>query len=250
MKLLNEKRYDELYPLMCDFLKPEDIMAYSNVFEIISLFTGGKLTTKEIFTSYDFLSDLVQNKHPEIAILSDEKESIPAAVRAMEGLDETRWRLTMEEKEAFAYCIRTCELYVICDAKTYTIHSCIIEFDSFEKIKTRYEEEKKHHPEEFVREDNKSIGKFGFSPDNPVRATSIMAGEFYLRKLRYNGTPVTFKRIGSTAGGTDGIQDLYELYYLSERGKVQKCKIYVDPYAFEDSTEAPEGFTLCPVSYS
>ena len=117
MNLLNPKRYDDVNQLLQErgiALQEEDRRCVANTFEIISSFVHGKLTTAEIFSAYDLLSDVMKNDRPDIVAYVKKEDRIRVAVRLMEELAETKGKLTEDEKIAFAFCIMTGECTQFC----------------------------------------------------------------------------------------------------------------------------------------
>lgn len=84
-------------------------------------------------------------------------------------------------------------------------------------------------------------GEFGLCVDNPVPTVCVNGSNVYLSRLRRNGSPVEFRRLGSTSTPvTVGNVDIYQ---LSQAG-TDLAKIYICPYHRKDSKIAPVGFRL------
>ena len=85
-------------------------------------------------------------------------------------------------------------------------------------------------------------GEFGYTPDNPVPTTDILATEKYLNCLRNSdGQPLKFRRIGSFASkATDFPVDGYRVNPAQD-GE-QPIVLYFSPYHLRCSRLAPRGF--------
>jgi|688.fasta_scaffold672740_1 hypothetical protein len=84
-------------------------------------------------------------------------------------------------------------------------------------------------------------GEFGLVVDNPIPTVCIKGSDVYLSRLRHQGKPVEFTRVGSASSTvTKGSIDVYE---LSQSGS-QLGRIFICPYHRKDSKKAPKGFAL------
>ena len=77
--------------------------------------------------------------------------------------------------------------------------------------------------------------------DNPVPTVCVNGSDVYLSRLRRNGSPVEFRRLGSAS--TPVIVGNVDIYQLSQAG-TDLAKIYICPYHRKDSKVAPVGFKL------
>lgn len=253
MEIINYKRYEgvkSLFSLHGIELSEKDIALYANVFEIISQFVNGKLTDEEIMTAYDFLSDVVMNRRPDIAIDVPLEDRIRVQVKLMEQMAETKGKLDPEEKMALAYCVCRSECTRVFDEKTNKICNGMVCFDSFERIYQELEYEKKQFPSRFKMEEKRGIfdRSYGYSKENPIQVTSIGASYFYLSQLRYEGKPVIQNRLGSFRNSKGDLIDGYDIF-IEKRGIIKKktikiATLYINAYCKEMPKVAPEGFTL------
>lgn len=251
--MLSEAMYKEVKRLFHENeieMENFEIELYANMFEIISIFTSRKLSVEEIFTSYDFLSDILHNRVPEFAVHVPKEERITVQLRAMELLEETKGKLTMEEKEKYAFCVFFANCVKMYDEKTNTVSSGLTAFTDMESILGEYEFEKETNPArfQFLGEENNVPGEpFGYSINNPVLAVSVGASYDYLNRLYVSENEVSYNRIGSVANPSGGILDRYEITVTAKkilRKSSKKYLIYINPYASRTSTIAPEGFEL------
>lgn len=84
-------------------------------------------------------------------------------------------------------------------------------------------------------------GEFGLVADNLVPTVCVKGSHVYLSRLRHQGKPVEYTRVGSTSSTvTKGQIDMYE---LSQSGS-KLGRVYICPYHRKDSKKAPKGFTL------
>lgn len=249
MELLNEKRYFETKELMIKknvILSDNEYKIYSNVFEIISIFTNGKLTTEEIFIVYDILSDAILNQRPDLVAFVSKEDRIKVQVRLLEELPETKGKLSLDEKIAMAFCIYTGECVRVFDEESNTMKNGIVSFDSFEHINNELEYEKANFPYLFPSTEQQPKGDFAFSVDNAVHATSIGSAENYIRKLKYKGQSISFYREGSCVDNENNIIDCYHLFYIKKKlfknERIDLGIIYINPYCNDMSVNPPKGF--------
>lgn len=253
IQIISNERFEKLKLLFAYHdisLSDNDIALYSNAFEIISQFVNNKLTNEEIFAVYDLLSDVVKNQRPDIVSYVPKEDRIRVQVRLMEELKETKGKLNSDEKIALAFCIYTGECTQVYDKESNSMCNGIVLFDSFEHIKNELEYEKKQFPSIFKIENEKtnSDETYGYTKENPIKATSIDASYFYLSKLRYNGLPVTFHRLGSYGNSRNEIIDGYDIFIekksILRKKTIKVATIYINPYCEEMPKVAPKNFTL------
>lgn len=85
------------------------------------------------------------------------------------------------------------------------------------------------------------FGEFGLTATNPIPTISVYGSDDYLNRLRFNGQPITYDRLGSTSSDvTNGSIDIYP---VSCSGK-SLGSIYICPYHRRNSKKAPKGFTF------
>lgn len=254
MKILNRQRYQILKDLFYQNkinLSDEEIAIYSNVFEIISQFIHNKLSTEELFVVYDYLSDVLQGKKTEIAVSVPKSERIRTQVRLMEEIPETSNKLTLDEKIALAYCVYTGECVQFYDEKHEMICNGNALFDSFEHIRKEFEYERQQFPSIFNCTEsytNEINDDFGFSAENPIGTTSVDASYNYLFRLRYDGKPISYNRLGSLRNSKGDIIDKYDVFFIKKivfsKQAVPIGRIFINAYCETTSEIAPKGFTL------
>lgn len=253
MELLSQKRYDDVNQLLQDngiSLDDENRRWLSNTFEIISSFVQNKLTTAEIFSVYDLLSDVMKNSRPDIVVYVKKEDRIRVAVGLMEELVETAGKLTEDEKVAFAFCIMTGECTQVFDEEQGVIRSGVTLFDSFEHIKQELLYAMSTDPDRF---DMKKVEfvideRYGFTVETAVHTTSVRAAYTYLASLRYNGQSVVFDRIGSFGNNAGQLVDGYKIFVekkgLFSKKKFEVATLYINSYCQDMPKVAPKGFTL------
>lgn len=250
--LINEKRYEvtkQLFEKHNIDLPESDIKLYANVFEVIAYFINNKLTDEEMFTAYDFLSDFLENKKVEYNAFVSQEDRIRAQVSVMEEIPETAGKLTMEEKIGFAFCMYSAVCVQTYDEQSDTITNGITLFDSIENIEKNLKWEQEQRPEFFVieKQSAKKADDYGYSVNNPIKATSIHMGYEYLRHLIYNGEPIEYKRIGSTYFDGYAI-DKYRIFKTKGFWIFKKeeyiAELYINPYSSDTPKIAPKGFKL------
>lgn len=95
-----------------------------------------------------------------------------------------------------------------------------------------------HSPSPFAP--NQITDPFGLSATTPLPATSITASKYYLRWL---ATPDRMRVHSKRAGGFGGTEpgETVDVYDIFDYSGLFICKIFINPYAKEDTTRAPEG---------
>lgn len=214
----------------------------AQMFEVIRQLTHDKLSTSEMFNAYDFLSDVILQKKPQVAVCVLKNDRIKIQYRLMEEIKETRGKLTRDEKIDFAFCVFYSTCINIFDEETNNIREGIYDITSVEKVLLLKKEAMKSNPERFDIVDDtpyNDMGPFAYSQDNPVLATSVAAGYKYLDALRsLDGSPVPYKRLGSVTSDDGNIFDKYALTAS------ESVIIYINPYANINSTLPPAGFRV------
>jgi len=85
-------------------------------------------------------------------------------------------------------------------------------------------------------------GEYGLEVTNPIPVQGIPEANLYLQKLRWQGQPVTWDRLGSF--GAKNIKMPVDCYQLSDQNSRTVGTIYISPYHRKMSNKAPVGFTL------
>ena len=210
-----------------------------------------KLTVAEANKLFIILAGLLLGKYPKIAAVVKKSDRIRLPYAVIDQLPATKGRLTSHEKLFFAFCTFHAVCIEVYDKKADKIRKGIYDIDSPSHVIQLLNWEMKSHPErfEFLSTEKRSVSvsegiDFGVSLDNPVKAVSIADGYNYLNQLRTSeGNPVKYERLGSMSGKNGNIIDGYMLYY-EEAGAKHNIKIYIDPYAVENSGEAPRGLKI------
>ena len=123
-------------------LGERDIFLYGNAFEIISSLIHGKLTTREIFEAFDFLSDLILNKKHQYGFIRRD-DRIKAQIQIMEEIPQIAGKLTPEEKEALAFCVYHATCVRVFNEDTNKVVTGLTDFTSLEHILQCYEDAKR-----------------------------------------------------------------------------------------------------------
>lgn len=230
-------------------LSDSDILAYSQLFEALSELLHNKLTTCELLETYDFLSDLIEGKKPQIALSVPKSERIRAQYRAMEIIPQTAGKLTNEEKEVLAFCIWWSICIQVFDEKSQQVVSGLIELTTSEKIKEIFQHEKKARPGFFSWGGTDAIiadENYGFDVDHPIQLTSIPQSYAYLNSLFYGNSKIRYSRIGSFRNKNNDIIDGYtiEAYDPKNDSQIRTWTIYIYPYATRPIIKPPMGFMI------
>lgn len=252
--MLSEKRYVEVISVFEEKgieLTDEDVRLYADVFEVISHFTNNKLTSREMIEVYDFLSDVVLNRRPDIKIHVEKKDRIRVQVALMDKIPFIGDKLDLNEKIMFAFCVYLSECTRIYDEKTNKETNGIVLFESVESIECEFEEYKSFNPSLFdIVVDNRLNEEkedFGYCKNNPVLTVSVGDSYNYLSRLTSDSGKVMYSRVGSCAAENGHILDMYNVTVIRKKlfvKKRQDYKIYIDAYADSTSQRAPKPFRL------
>lgn len=92
--------------------------------------------------------------------------------------------------------------------------------------------------------------EYGYSPESPIKVSSVYEQYLYLSKLRCNGKPVFYERIGFYKDLSGNITDKFLIRVKAEPAsyKAQKATeefvIYINTHSDCCDTAAPKGFAL------
>lgn len=170
----------------------------------------------------------------------------------MEQLPQTQEKLTHEEKLLFAFCVVQYSCINILDEETQQVMTGLGTFTSIKRIESEYALMRQQEPERFeiTRQVvyDPSRGNFGYSPDNPIPATSVQASYAYLRRLRGpKGEGLNIARMGARRLENGAIIDMYRITWKGTglfAGQEEKRTCYIYPYANENVCIAPDGMRL------
>ena len=244
VKLINPNNAEEIWTTLLS-LGMEDLdeeymkILNCNMYETIARGISYKMSFKEIALVFDPLNELLKGNIPRFAAIINRDQRIKVQIRYMNenGLCPN---LTDEEKKFFAFCVylMTCTNRIVDETVLYGI----TEFTSYEKIIDLYKEHKKTFPEFYDLDDNRdSTGDFGYTPENPIKTTSINFAYMLLNNLLYKGERISMEsRASVSANNSDHIIDMYNL--VTTGGS--HVTIYIDSYCSENSQVLPEGFSL------
>ncbi len=92
--------------------------------------------------------------------------------------------------------------------------------------------------------------EYGYSPENPIKASSVYNQYLYLSRLRYNGKPVFYERIGFYKDLKGNITDKFlirvnvaSISHQAQRA-TQDFVIYINTQSDRCDEAAPAEFTL------
>lgn len=245
--MFNEERYELLKEVYKEFkinLPEEQEKSYTNIIDYIAYVTEEKFNNMEMVAIYGVLGDIVEGKEPQIALIAKSDDIIPTLVRIMEEIPLTKGKLTMEQKLRIAFCERA-----ITGVHEQPEGVVFDWFDTVEGAEKQFNFFRETMPSWFKISETPRINraKYGLSVDEPIQTTSIRASYMYLNRLRYNGKPIIYERVGSCSGKNGNIVDKYRVFH--EKGiffkkKVFICELYIDAYSTKQPNLAPRGFTL------
>ena len=251
--MLNEERYRSIrriFERMELQLSERDMELYADAFEIISQFLHHKLNDIQLVKVVDYLGDVITEKATHIVSHVPKSDRLKVQYVLLEKIPPTKGKLNQEEKELLAFCVYWMNCVQVYDEEQDTIVTGLRDFTSVDKIRALYEDEKTRRPDFFALWKPKPTvdeTTYGLSLDNPIRVKSIPVAYEYLNRLRYNGQPVHYERIGSFEGGNKGLVDGYTLT-TTQRGFLKKktvnTVIYIDPYSDWNILLPPPGFEI------
>ena len=92
----------------------------------------------------------------------------------------------------------------------------------------------------------KIADQYGYSVETAIHVTSIPAAYEYLKRLRYNGQPIAYERMGSFENDAGVYVDWYCIYTREDMPskKTKIATLYINSYCLDMPDIAPKGFTL------
>lgn len=249
VNLLNEKRYETLKEILKELNKEipdEQIQGYSNIFEYMAHITDNKFTDKEMVAIYDVLGGVLEGEYPHIAAVILKDEKIRTLVRVMEELPLTAGKLSMEVKLRVAFCeLAITGLHIQPEGAVFDW------YDSFESAEAEFNHFRKNFPTWFDVSKNESSPftkkGYGLIKENPIQTTSVRASYAYLKRLKYQGKPVVYERVGSSSDARGNILDVYKAFVIKgifSKRKVFVGNLFINAYCNKEIPLAPEGYTL------
>lgn len=223
MKVLDEEIYEKVKIFMDTNnidLDERGLIANANLCKIISIFINNKLSTFEILTIYDFITDVLQGKYPKIAVNVNKEDRIPMAIKLLDSnyIPDYKDNLTEDEKEKFAFCIVYSFFTYSFNEESGEMESEIFNFETFEKIEKEYEYMKKEFPSKFKKEDS-DIGdvskEYGRDIENPIKLKSINMIYEYLDNIclkNENEEDIQYERIGSYSTSSNELVDGFKIF--------------------------------------
>ena len=223
MKLLDKEIYDKVKIFMQTNniqLDERGLVANANLCKIISIFINNKLSTFEILTIYDFITDVLQGRHPKIAINVNKEERIPMAVKILDSkfIPDYKDNLTEDEKEKFAFCVVYSFFTYSFNEESGEMEQEIFKFETFENIAKEYEYKKKEFPFKF-KKDNSDIGdvskEYGRDKENPIKLKTIDMIYEYLDNICLNNEnedDIKYERTGSFNTSFNELIDGFNIY--------------------------------------
>lgn len=252
--MLSKQRHDEILTYLQSNhieMPEEDIPLNADLFEIMGQLTGNKLSTAEMIDSYDRFTNILQGLEPKVAVHVAKADRIKTVISLIESahFPTLNGRLTEQEKEIFAFCIVDSFFVSVYDKEKGTTTSNIVSYTSVERVQKEYEYQKKTFPSYFSKKENNPFSAVGFgvTKNNPILTTGISNSKVYLQNLKSTvGKITSITRSGSTFNDKKEILDCYQVSIT--KGKLFKKRfitvLYINPYASNNSTAAPENFIL------
>lgn len=236
MKAKNEEHSFGLSEHECD--------CYAHMLSVLGEITGNRLSQQQLFDAYDFFTDILDGKHPEVMLI--ERKNAYKGIYRLSKLYCATGDLDEEERGLFcfaiywAYCIKTY------DEKN---DKDIWGMEDFQKgkdfILKEYEFERKKFPKKYMAGDlsDPTRDDYGYSCQNPVELLSVAFEYQYLNAIETSeGKAITYQRIGSFSGADGTLIDGYEIFVPGIFKKKKIATLYLSAYGAENSSTAPKGF--------
>lgn len=247
MNILNEDFAEKMNKLGNDNnlgLSKYEYDAYSNCFHVIYELTGKQFTFDEIFNLYDFFTDVLDGKRPDIDMFGH-KDGFKGFYRLSKRYSTTK-NLTEEQRINLAFTLYQAACIMTFDEKkgepTWNM-------DMFEKgtefLLKEFEYEKEQFPGKFDIKTYSDHTKdnYGFIVENPVEVTSVSTEYQYLDCLQTeDNKKIIYDRIGSFTGNDGIFVDGYDIFTKVIFGKKKIATIYITGDGIENSRYTPKGF--------
>lgn len=241
IELLSEKRFDEVKELFIKYdigLSEECTLLYANAFEILSRTVNHKLSTKEIFEVYIFLSEWLE-EHDYYCRFCQAEWIVRCAVDRFEIDCSYMKKITEEERNAFVAVFKIGHR-VAAKYESETINA-LREYMSFEKefsVKAILN---------FIRNRESYDETYGYSAENPVRLWGYHSVQKYLGNLRYKGEKIKAVSCGVWHNSDNYRVGKFDIYLLKGKIKSKSEKIatiYIDGNSNVIEAFAPKGLAL------
>lgn len=218
---------------------------YSNCFYVLDELTNHQFEFEEIFDTYDFFSDVLYGKRPEIDIF-DSDDAFKGFYRLSKRYSTTK---NLTEQQRIYFCFALYQALCIMQVDSQNSDKMTWNMDVFEKgvsaIISEYEFSAKEFPNKFIIKKYSDYSKsdYGYCIENPIEVVSVRTEYQYLEGIQTeNNKKITYNRIGS-ASRTDGIiVDCFDIYTKGLLKNKKIATLYISGYGFENTSHTPKGF--------
>lgn len=225
-----------------DELTDNDCKCYANMLSVYADITHQKYSFDEMLKTYDYITDVIDGKRPDIMIIKDHFRDI---FRLLKGYSITE-DLDDETTKKIAFLIYQAKCVFVMDSETQQPTWNMEMFNEGTKaFLDEYEYELKEFPSKFTIENysGDSRDDYGYSIENPISVTSVALQYDYLNSIETDdGKPIIYDRTGSYSGKNDIFVDEYNVYVKSFIGKKKIATLYLTGDGSTNSTKAPKGF--------
>ena len=121
----------------------------TNFINTCNKITNNKLSGLELMLIDEILSDLMTNQRPDLAVIKDRDDLIKIPYEFLEKLEESKGKLTTEEKTKLAFASYASIFIKTIDLKTGKPRSILEDFKTIEEFKKLYFNYKSRNPEMF-----------------------------------------------------------------------------------------------------
>lgn len=226
-------------------LTEHECECYAYMHSVLDEIAGHRLSMQQLFDTYDFFTDTLEGKHPQIMLI-DIKDAYKGFYR-LSKLYPATGDLSEEERRLFcfaiywAYCIKTY------DEETDRVIWSLGDFKKGKDfIVKMYKYEREHSPQKFtVRSlSDPTRDDYGYSRQNPIEVLSVALEYQYLNAIETSdGKEITRgKKVVSYKGEGGTLIDGFEIYVQGFLKKKKIATLYLCAYGAENSRTAPKGF--------
>ena len=220
-------------------LSSSDCEFYGHVFNCIYELTGKSYSFDNILNIYDFFTDVLDRKNPDVDLFSPE-DAYKGFYRLAQRYSLTK-KLPDEYKKYLAFCIYQAKCII-----KYNEENDEVEFNReiFEKgskeIIKEYEYELKEFPKKFqiLTLSNPEKEDYGFCVENPIEVTAVAVEYQYLRGITYHGEPITFNHAFDYEGPNGNWVDSFDIFVGGEK----ITTLYFTSDGSYNSKKTPKGF--------
>lgn len=246
LEILNKETYKQIKNYLNKIninMSEINIIANSNLCYIVSDYCNNKINVIEIIKMYDYITDVLQGKYPNLVINVSKEDRIIWAEKII--INNNKYGLTENEIEFFAFCIVYSFFVYTINENTQKLEQSIYDFTSKKRIVAEYEKTKKEKIWEFEIKECSSLEKedYGYTIENPIEVINVSMEYIYLDSIvTSDNKEIFYNRVGSFNGKNDIFVDGYDIFIKKLFGKKKIATLYISCNGSKNSKGAPNGF--------